>query len=60
MAQPTTDAEIRQTILALAAERGAEKTLCPSEVARALRAEEETWRALMPQVRQVAQALAAP
>lgn len=48
---------IRTTLLALVAQRGPTKTLCPSEVARALSA--EGWRELMPAVRQVGCALAA-
>ena len=48
--------EIAACILALVAKRGAGKTICPSEVARALRAD---WRPLMPAVRAVAGDLAA-
>ena len=50
------DEVIRTAILRAVAERGAGKTVCPSEVARALDAE---WRALMPEVRRVAAELAA-
>ena len=46
------DAEIRKTILLLTSQRGGGRTICPSEVARALRA--ENWRPLMPDVRRVA------
>lgn len=42
---------IRAAILDLALRRGREKSLCPSEVAKALAAD---WRALMPEVREVA------
>ncbi|MEM1377524.1 MAG: DUF3253 domain-containing protein [Pseudomonadota bacterium] len=35
-------------------ERGAGKTICPSEVARALADNDDAWRALMPSVRAVA------
>jgi len=35
-------------------ERGQGKTICPSEVARALCGGEDEWRALMPRVREVA------
>ncbi len=42
-------------ILALAAQRGPGKSICPSEVARALRPD---WQALMPVVRQAAARLA--
>jgi hypothetical protein len=34
--------------------RAAGSSICPSEVARALEREENTWRALMPRVREVA------
>lgn len=47
---------IRASILELLARRDAGKTICPSEVARALDAED--WRALMPSVRDVAVMLA--
>ncbi len=42
---------IRATILDLALRRGRAKSLCPSEVAKALGAD---WRPLMPEVRAVA------
>jgi Protein of unknown function (DUF3253) len=42
---------IRAVILDLALQRGRGKSLCPSEVARALA---PNWRALMPEVRTVA------
>jgi hypothetical protein len=47
---------IREAILALVAERGAEKSICPSEAARALDA--EGWRSLMTRVRHEAVRLA--
>jgi hypothetical protein len=47
---------IRVTLLDLVAQRGPTKTICPSEVARALSA--EGWRDLMPAVRQVGCTLA--
>lgn len=47
---------IREAILALVAERGAEKSICPSEAARALDA--EGWRSLMTRVRREAVHLA--
>jgi hypothetical protein len=50
------DAAIRNAILAAAAARGAEKSLCPSEVARALAPGD--WRPLMGRVRREAIALA--
>ena len=46
-------------MLRLVAERGADKTVCPSEVARALGGPGgEDWRRLMPPVRRVAVRLA--
>lgn len=47
-----TDATVRLAIADLLAQRSAEATVCPSEVARALSADD--WRPLMPQVRAVA------
>lgn len=47
---------IREAILALVAERGTEKSICPSEAARALDA--EGWRSLMTRVRREAVRLA--
>ncbi|KIC50470.1 DUF3253 domain-containing protein [Tateyamaria sp. ANG-S1] len=49
------DAQIGAAILNAVYERGAGKTICPSEVARALT---DDWRPLMPDVRRVAQTLA--
>jgi hypothetical protein len=46
---------IADEILRQTAERGAEKSICPSEVARALAPE---WRPLLPRVREAAVALA--
>ena len=46
---------IAEEILRLCHGRGLGKTICPSEVARALADE---WRALMPEVRDVARGLA--
>ena len=54
--EPQTDEKIAQEILRLTAERGPEKSACPSEVARAL--DPEHWRALMTPVRAVAGDLA--
>lgn len=45
------DAEIAAELMRLARARGAGKSFCPSEAARALA---EDWRALMPEVRRVA------
>lgn len=53
---PITAAQIEKSIFALLDERDPGKTICPSEVARALAPED--WRPLMPQVRDVAVALA--
>lgn len=51
----TDAAAIEATILRLCAERGPEKSICPSEVARALAGPDETrWRLLMHPVREVA------
>lgn len=49
-------AAIAEAILRLTAERGAARSICPSEVARALGG--EAWRPLMGRVRQQAAALA--
>ncbi|WP_172961040.1 DUF3253 domain-containing protein [Oceaniglobus roseus] len=51
---PITDARIRDTLLDLAHRRGADKTFCPSEAARALA---QDWRPLMDDVRRVADGL---
>jgi len=51
--QPS-EADISAEIMAQVTERGAGKTICPSEVARALA---EDWRELMPAVRRVADTL---
>ena len=48
------DAEIAAALMSLARARGADKSFCPSEAARALA---HDWRALMPEVRRVAAAL---
>ena len=54
------DARIRDTILALIAARAEGATICPSDAARALApGDERAWRALMPQVRRVADELKA-
>ncbi|NNU81566.1 DUF3253 domain-containing protein [Halovulum dunhuangense] len=44
--------DIRAVLIALALERGAESSFCPSEAARRL--DSEFWRDLMPKVRGVA------
>lgn len=53
----STPAIIEAAILAAVARRGSGRTLCPSEVARALAPED--WRTLMPAVRAAAARLAA-
>ena len=53
-----TDEEIAATIVRLCEARGEHKTLCPSEVARALLPDGD-WRSLMNRVRRVAAGLAA-
>jgi hypothetical protein len=52
------DIDIAQRIQDLLAKRSANASICPSEVARSLASDEEAWRALMPQVRRVADELA--
>ena len=48
--------EAREAILKLLSERSADKTICPSEAARAISGDH--WRDLMPTVHAVARALA--
>ena len=52
------DTTIERRIIELLAERSAESSICPSDVARSLLSDETAWRALMPAVRQVAARLA--
>ena len=53
------EATLRETILRLAAARGSDKTICPSEVARELRgSDEKAWRLLMKPIRREAVRLA--
>jgi len=54
---PPTPAEIEAAILSLTAARGAGKTICPSDAAKALLAD-GTWTRLLPQVRAAAVRLA--
>ena len=50
---------LRDTLLQMARERGAQASLCPSEVARQVAAHAgDDWRALMPAVRRAASELA--
>ena len=53
---PPPVADIEATILALTAQRGSDKSICPSEVARALRPD---WQPLLGEVRRTACRLAA-
>jgi hypothetical protein len=54
------DAKIAATILALIAARAESATICPSDAARSLApGDEAAWRALMPEVRRVADDLQA-
>jgi leucyl aminopeptidase (aminopeptidase T) len=46
--------DIAQEIVRQLSRRAADSSICPSEVARALLNDEVAWRALMPQVREVA------
>lgn len=53
------DRTIEETLLALVAARGAGKTICPSEVARAVGGPHpDGWGPLMPPVRRIAVSLA--
>lgn len=56
----TSNDPIEDSILALTAARGPDKSICPSEVARALRpgTEQDGWQPLMAPVRQAAIRLA--
>jgi hypothetical protein len=52
-----TDDEIAQEIVRQLSRRAADSSICPSEVARALQSDAAAWRALMPQMREVAAAM---
>ena len=54
-----TDHAIAGAIEALLSARAATSSICPSEVARSLASDEKAWRALVPEVRRVAAAMAA-
>ena len=58
MTRPDLDSETAEAIFALLDRRRGDATICPSEVARAMHAEEPDWRAAMPHIKQVAAALA--
>lgn len=51
-----TDRQIEAALLCIVAKRGVNSSACPSEVARQFSA--DSWRALMPRVRQAAAQLA--
>ena len=55
---PASSARIERQILDLVEARGRGRTICPSEVARALEADEDAWRRLMKPVRRAAIRLA--
>jgi hypothetical protein len=55
---PIDDAAISEKILGMCSARGAGKSICPSEIARAFDADVVAWRTLMPDVRRVAGDLA--
>lgn len=56
---PTTADAIGETIISMLGERGPGKTICPSEVARALGgSDEKVWRLLMSPIRAVAVGMA--
>ena len=52
-----TDKDIAQEVMRQLSRRAADSSICPSEVARALQSDAAAWRALMPQVREVAAAM---
>ena len=52
------DSLITRAIFALLAQRAPDESICPSDVARVLSADEALWRALMPDIRRVASCLA--
>ena len=54
----TLDERIAAVIFELLDKRAPDATICPSDAARALEVDEFAWRALMPEIRRVAAALA--
>ncbi|EIK94119.1 hypothetical protein PMM47T1_23712 [Pseudomonas sp. M47T1] len=52
------DSMITRAIFALLSQRANDDSICPSDVARVLSADEALWRALMPDIRRVAACLA--
>ncbi len=51
------NAEAQAAVMALAIERGVDKTFCPSEVARILTQDDGGWRDMMPQVHDAVRSL---
>lgn len=58
MQQPTPDDAAIEAAMRTLVDTRAGRSICPSEVARLLIADEDGWRVLMPRVREVAQRLA--
>ena len=58
MTTAPTDQDLEQTMLALLAERGQGKSICPSEVPRRLLGESGPWRSHLKRVRSIASRLA--
>lgn len=59
MVRHASPADIEAAVLALLAKRAEGTSICPSDVARALYPDDEAaWRGAMPQVREVAAAMA--
>jgi hypothetical protein len=52
------DAQIVERVTALLDARSADKSICPSDVARSFSDDEATWRAMMPAIRDVAARMA--
>jgi Protein of unknown function (DUF3253) len=52
-----TDGDIAQEIVRQLSRRAADSSICPSEVARALQGHDAAWRAMMRQVREVAETM---
>ncbi len=50
---------IATLVMALCVERGPDRSICPSEVARRMTGDDGDWRRLMPDVRAVAHEMAA-
>ncbi|EBA11568.1 DUF3253 domain-containing protein [Roseobacter sp. CCS2] len=59
MPDDTSEQTLRRAILRLTADRGPNKTICPSEVARHVAGNDpDAWRPLMPQIKVVGSRLA--